>query len=205
MGFYNNYILPKITESVCSAKPFVYQRKKIVPRAQGRVLEIGLGSGLNLPFYDSRNVDLIWGLEPSLKMRKLAGKRVLKSPVPVDFLDLISDQIPLDSDSADTVLVTYTLCTIQDIEQSLADMKRVLKPGGELIFCEHGRAPDSDIRKWQDRLNPLWKTVTGGCHLNRAIPDLIKNSGFHINRLETIYIPGWKPACFNYWGSASPG
>ena len=203
MKHYEKYILPKISEFLCSGKPIMYQRKKVVPLAKGRVLEIGIGSGLNLPYYDSSRVEHIWGLDPSVQMRKKAEKRAISSPVEIEIIGLSGNEIPLASNSVNTVLVTYALCSIPDVIQALGEMRRVLMPGGELIFCEHGLAPDKDVRRWQDRINPIWKRLGGGCHLNRPIPDLIEQGGFKINTIETMYIPGWKPACFNYWGSAS--
>jgi len=202
MGLYDKHILPKIIEFLCSAKPIMYQRKKVVPRARGRVLEIGVGSGLNFQFYDPSSVQYIFGLDPSDQMQKVAEKRAMKIPIDVGFIDLSGDEIPLDSKSVDTVLVTYTLCTIENVLQALGEMRRVLKPKGELIFCEHGLAPDGDVRRWQNRVNPVWKQMAGGCRLNRPIPTLIEQGGFTINKIETMYIPGWKPATFNYWGSA---
>ncbi len=202
MGLYEKYILPRITEFLCSQKPVIYQRKKIVPLAKGRVLEIGIGSGLNLQFYDLSSVEYVWGLDPSAQMRNMAEKRAIDIPFEVEFIGLSGEEIPLESKSADTVLVTYTLCTIKDVLQALGEMRRVLKPGGELLFCEHGLAPDEDVRRWQNRINPVWKRMGGGCHLNRPIPNLIEQGGFKINNIETMYIPGWKPASFNYWGSA---
>lgn len=180
----------------------MYQRKKVVPLAKGRVLEIGIGSGLNLQFYDSSNVEYIWGLDPSAQMRNMAEKRAINSQFEVEFIGLSGNEIPLESNSVNTVLVTYTLCTIPDVVQALSEMSRVLMPGGELIFCEHGLAPDEDVRRWQNRMNPIWKRMGGGCNLNRPIPNLIEQGGFKINNIETMYIPGWKPASFNYWGSA---
>ncbi len=202
MGLYEKYVLPKITEFLCSGKPIMYQRKKVVPLARGRVLEVGIGSGLNLQFYDFSNVEYIWGLEPSAQMRKMAAKRVKNIKFEVEFIGLSGNEIPLESNSANTVLVTYTLCTIPDVDQALSEMGRVLKPDGELIFCEHGLAPDENIRRWQNRLNPIWKRMGGGCNLNRPIPNLIEQGGFKISNIETMYIPGWKLASFNYWGSA---
>jgi len=202
MGLYEKYILPRITDIVCSGKLITDQRRKVVPLAKGRVLEIGIGSGLNLQFYDSSNVDHIWGLDPSALMRKMAAKRALNLQFEVDFISLSGNEIPLEENSVDTVLVTYTMCTIPDLVQALSEMRRVLKPGGELIFCEHGLAPDADIRRWQKQLNPIWKRIGGGCNLNRPIPNLIEQGGFKINNLETMYIPGWRPASYNYWGSA---
>jgi len=203
MGLYGKYILPKITEFLCGGKSIMYQRKKVVPLAKGRVLEIGIGSGLNFQFYDSSKVEYIWGLDPSAQMRKMAEKRVKKNiQFEVEFIGLSDNEIPLESNSVNTVLVTYTLCTIPDVVQALSEMSRVLMPGGELIFCEHGLAPDENVRRWQNRLNPIWKRMGGGCNLNRPIPNLIEQAGFKINKLETMYISGWKPASYNYWGSA---
>jgi len=202
MGLYEKYILPKITEFLCSGKPIMYQRKKVVPLAKGRVLEIGIGSGLNLQFYDSSKVEYMWGLDISAQMRKMAEKRAKSIQFKVEFIGQSGNEIPLESNSVDTVLVTYTLCTIPDVGQALSEMSRVLMPGGELIFCEHGLAPDKDVRRWQNLMNPIWKRMGGGCNLNRPIPNLIEQGGFKINNIETMYIPGWKPASFNYWGSA---
>ncbi len=202
MGFYDNYILPKMVHCMCSMKPVMEQRQKVVPFAKGRVLEIGIGSGLNLPFYDSSNVDYVWGLDPSKRMKKMAEKHAANTQFEVEFLGLDGDEIPLDSNSANTILVTYTLCTIPDILQSLSEMRRILKNGGELIFCEHGLAPDENVHKWQNRMNPLWKRMGGGCNLNRPIPDLIEQGGFKITSLETEYINPLKPISFNYSGSA---
>jgi ubiquinone/menaquinone biosynthesis C-methylase UbiE len=180
------------------------QRAKVVPRARGRVLEIGIGSGLNLPYYDSANVSKVWGLDPSPEMTQMAKRTASSLPFEVEFIGLPGDEIPLEDNSVDTVVVTYTLCTIPDTTPALRQMSRVLRPGGELIFCEHGAAPDASVRRWQDRLNPMWKRLGGGCNLNRPIPTLIEAGGFRIKRLDTMYIPGWRPASFNYWGTAVP-
>ena len=205
MGLYERFILPKVVHLTCSSKPIRYQRRQVVPLAKGRVLEIGIGSGLNLPYYDPSKVERVWGLEPSMQMRAMAEKRVRETQLKVEFIGLSDDEIPLESDSVDTVLVTYTLCTIPDVVRALEGMRRVLKPGGELIFSEHGLAPDENVRRWQDRLNPIWKRLGGGCNLNRPIPSLIEQGGFKIKSMETMYIPGWKPASFNYWGTAVQG
>ena len=122
----------------------------------------------------------------------------------VDFIEGSAEEIPLDAGCADTVLVTYTLCTIPDVLRSLADVRRVLRPGGELVFCEHGEAPDASVARWQRRLTPIWSRFSGGCHLNRAIPKLLDEGGFEIRTLETMYMPGWRPASYNYWGTAVP-
>lgn len=203
MGFYDTYILPRLIHLACGTKPATRQRQKVVPLASGRILEIGVGSGLNLPFYDPQRVDKLWALDPATEMTKMARRAAEKVPFDVEVLGLPGDQIPLDDHSVDTVLMTYTLCTIPDTEAALRQMGRVLKPGGRLLFCEHGAAPDESVRRWQDRVNPLWGHLAGGCHLNRDIPQLLEEGGFQVENLETMYIPGWRPACFNYWGVAT--
>lgn len=203
MGLYDRYILPVVLNAAMSTKPIRYQRKKVVPRASGRVLEIGFGAGHNLPFYDASKVSHLWALEPSKEMRERAAERVSQSSIPLEFLDLPSEEIPLGSEEADTILITYTLCTIPDVMKALGEMRRVLKPGGKMIFCEHGEAPDADVRKWQERLTPAWKFIGGGCHVGRPIPKMIIDSGFRIEGMETMYLPGTpRFAGFNYWGDA---
>lgn len=204
MGFYERRILPLLLNAAMGAKPITYQRKKVVPRAEGRVLEIGFGAGHNLPFYDPAKVSHLWALEPSLEYRAKAAERVAQSPIPIEFLDLPGEEIPLEDESVDNVLVTYTMCTIPDVQAALGQMRRVLKPGGTMIFCEHGKAPDADVEKWQHRIEPVWKKLAGGCHLARPIPELVTQSGFTIADMETMYLPStprW--GGFNYWGSAT--
>ena len=203
MSLYGKYILPWATDLACGGKPIAKQRAKIVPRAKGAVLEVGIGSGLNLPFYDTAKVDKIWGLEPSPEMRRMAEQVAHKVDLPVQFLDQPGEDIPLDDASVDTVLVTYTLCTISDTATALQQIRRVLKPGAELLFCEHGRAPDEGVSRWQDRLDPFWSKLAGGCHLNRSIDSLLQNAGFRIADMETMYIPGPRTHTFNYWGAAA--
>ena len=206
MSFYDRHILPFLLNSAMSAKPITYQRRKVVPRAEGRVLEIGFGAGHNLPFYDATKVTHLWALEPSKEMRARAKDRVKASPIAVEFLDLPGEQIPLENDSADTVLVTYTLCTIPDVAAALMGMRRVLKPSGRMIFCEHGEAPDANVRRWQERITPIWKRIGGGCHVGRAIPSLIRAAGFRVEDMETMYLHGTpRFAGVNYWGSAVKG
>lgn len=180
------------------------QRAKVVPAASGRVLEIGFGSGLNLPFYDRAQVQRLWALEPTAEMSSLAREAATRAPYPVEFLRAPAEEIPLATATVDTVVITYTLCTIPDAAKALAQVVRVLRPDGCLLFCEHGLAPDEGIRKWQRRMNPLWKRVSGGCHLDRDVPALLRDGGFRLVESETLYLPGWKPASFNYWGRAVP-
>jgi len=188
----------------CGAEPIQKQREKVVPFAEGRVLEVGMGSALNLPFYDASRVEMVWGLEPSEGMRRKAAPRLAKAPFPVEWLALPGEEIPLDDNSADTVLLTFTLCTIPDFAKALGQMRRVLKPGGRLLFSEHGEAPDENVRKWQNRINPIWKRFAGGCNINRRVPQLIEEAGFKIEDIDTTYLSGMpRIAAFQYWGSAS--
>ena len=203
MTWYDDQLLPHLINVACSTKPTRKQREKIVPLAEGEVLEIGMGSGLNLPYYDTGKVKKIWGLEPSAGMRKLARKKHASDQPDLEFIDLPGEEIPLESASVDTVLVTYALCTIPDPVQALEGMRRVLKPAGRLLFCEHGRAPDENVRRWQERLNPVWKRLAGGCNMHRDIPQLIRSTGFKIETEERMYIPGARVLSYNYWGSAS--
>ena len=204
MGFYSDRILPHCIDCGCASKPIGKQREKVVPQAAGRILEVGMGSGLNIPFYSVEKVELVWGLEPSAGMREKARPRIEAAPFELRMLDLPGEDIPLDDNSADTVVLTYTLCTIPGWKAALEQMRRVLKPGGKLLFSEHGRAPDANVRRWQDRIDPLWTRLAGGCHLNRDIPGLLAQGGFDVRRLETMYLPSTpKIAGFNYWGYAA--
>lgn len=203
MNFWGEYIAPPLVSLACSSKPIGHLRQKVVPKATGTVLEVGFGSGLNLPFYDQDKVDRLFALEPHKAMRKLAAKRVEASPLDIEFLDLPGEEIPLEDKAVDTVLITYTMCTIPDVAKALEAMKRVLKPGGELIFCEHGASPDEGVAKWQRRMEPAWRKVFGGCHLTRSIPDMIDDAGFEVTDMDTMYLPSTpKPVAFNYWGTA---
>lgn len=204
MGFYDRVIVPRFINCACGAKPIMYQRQKVVPQAQGTVLEIGIGTGLNLPYYDPDKVEKLIGLDPSKESWVLAGERAKDLPFEVEFVGLPSEEIPLEADSVDTVLVTFALCTIPDPVKALRGMGRVLRPGGKLIFCEHGEAPDSGVQKWQSRINPLWRKIAGGCNLNRDIPALLDQGGFSIAEMETMYLPSTpRIAGFNYWGNAT--
>lgn len=202
MGFYDKYLLPKLVHFTCGQNPNMRQREKVVPLAHGNVLEIGIGSGLNIPFYDENKVNHLWGLDPSAEMWAIAQKNAEDHHLDAEFIQSGAESIPLDNNSADTVMMTYTMCTIPDIEAALEEIKRVMKPGGILIFCEHGQAPDISVRRWQDRLNPVWTKLSGGCNLNRPVAGLLEQSGFKSSDMQTMYLPGWKPATFNYWGTA---
>ncbi len=204
MSLYDKYVLPRFINCACGTKPIMKQREKVVPLAKGTVLEIGIGTGLNLPFYDASRVARVIGLDPSEESWELAGERAAHLDFEVEFIGLPGEQIPLEDASVDTVLVTFALCTIPDPVTALKGMARVLRPGGSLIFCEHGKAPDSNVCKWQDRINPYWKRFAGGCNLNRDIPELLEAGGFAVSELHTAYLPGTpKFAGYNYWGSAA--
>ena len=203
MGIYQKHIMPKIVHFTCGLKPAMKQREKVVPLAEGRVLEIGIGSGLNIPFYNTHKVKHLWGLDPSAEMWSIAQKNAAQHHIEAEFIQSGAESIPLDNNSADTVMMTFTMCTIDEVPSALDEIRRVLKPGGKLIFCEHGLAPDKSVQRWQNRTNPLWKKLAGGCNLNRPIPQLLEQSGFKSRDMETMYLPGWKPASFNYWGTAT--
>ena len=202
MSWYEDKVLPRLINLACSTRPAQKQREKVVPGASGDVLEIGFGSGLNLPYYDRANVRHIWGLEPSSGMREIAAEPIARSGLDVELIDLPGEEIPLDDDSADTVLITYTLCTIADVASALDGVRRVLKPNGKLLFCEHGKAPDGNVVKWQERMNPIWRRFAGGCNMNRDIPAILAAAGFDIEDDNRMYVPGLKSLSYNYWGSA---
>ena len=203
MSWYEEKVLPRLINLACSSSPARKQREKIVPRAVGDVLEIGFGSGLNLPHYDQDKVRRIWGLEPSEGMRKIAAKPIAESDMEIELIDLPGEEIPLEDNSVDTVLITFTLCTIPEVASALEGMRRVLKADGQLLFCEHGKAPDASVAKWQDRLNPAWKKVAGGCNMNRDIPGILSTAGFEIQDDNRMYIPGIKALSYSYWGAAT--
>jgi ubiquinone/menaquinone biosynthesis C-methylase UbiE len=204
MGLYDDYILPPLLDFTMRQSPITKQREKVVPLARGRVLEIGIGSGLNLRHYDTAMLEKLWGLEPSSKLRERAASRAQEAGIDLEFLAMGAEEIPVDDASCDCVLVTYTLCTIPDVARALREMRRVLKSNGRLIFTEHGRAPDASVRRWQERLNGVWRKLSGGCNLNRDIPGLIEEAGLRMDQLDTMYLPGPRPMTFNYWGTAVP-
>ena len=189
MSYYDDKILPHVIDKICSTGQVMKLRSEVVPLSKGVVLEVGMGSGINMEFYDSRQVEMVYGLEPSHGMRKKAQANLNRSPVIVEWLDLPGESIPLEDASVDTVLLTFTLCTIPGWKDALGQMHRVLRPGGKLLFLEHGASPDDAVHRWQDRITPTWKKIAGGCHLNRPISELIAASGFVIDELENLYMP----------------
>ena len=186
MSFYDDRVLPICINAACGSRAITAERRKVVPLARGRVLEVGMGSALNLPFYDPGKVEWVWGLEPSAGMRRKARHNLERSPIDVRWLDLPGEQIPLEDHSVDTVLLTFTLCTIPDWRSALAQMHRVLKPDGQLLFCEHGLA---SVQRWQNRINPLWKKLCGGCNLNRPTTQSLETGGFRVTELSKAYLP----------------
>ena len=203
MSLYEKYVLPKFLNCACGSKPVARQREKVVPLAEGKVLEIGIGSGLNLPFYDKTKVDEIWGLDPSEELSEMARAVAIQEDMEVNFISSGAEEIPLPDDHFDSVLITYTMCTIPEVIRANTEIRRVLKNQGKMIFCEHGAAPDDNIRKWQKRINPFWGKIAGGCNIDRNIPSLIQDSGFDIIEIEEMYLPNTpKIAGYNFWGYA---
>ena len=201
MSLYNKYILPKFLNCACGSKPINYQRQKVVPLAKGKVLDIGIGSGLNIPFYNSDKIDQVIGIDPSHELIELAKELANDSKASIDFVIGSAESIPYPDNFFDTVLVTYTMCTIPNVAIANKEMWRVLKNDGRLIFCEHGLAPDKKISKWQNRIDPFWGKIAGGCHLNRDIQKLITDAGFSFESLDKMYLPSTpKFAGYNYWG-----
>ncbi len=202
MGLYSKYLLPCLIDLAMRNKDSARLRAEWLPHARGEVLELGIGSGLNLPFYSSQ-VERVYGVDPSVELQRVALGRLAASPLKVEFLlQSAEDTLPLPDASIDTVVVTWTLCSIPNSLKALEHARRVLKADGHLIFLEHGRAPDPGPAAWQDRLTPIWKRVTGGCHLNRKIDDLIEAAGFQITQLTTCYLPGPRPMTYTYQGLA---
>ncbi len=202
MGFYERFILPCCLDMACGVKPITKQREKIVPHATGVVLEVGIGSGQNLPHYDPAKTTKIIGIDPDDHIWKRSSARREKCEIEIERIGLSGEEIPLDKDTVDTVVCTYTLCTIPDPVKALHEMRRVLKPSGKILFSEHGMAPDETVKRWQNRIDPIWKKIAGGCHSGRDIPGLFKAAGLKIHDLQQMYIPGPKALSYNYWGAA---
>jgi ubiquinone/menaquinone biosynthesis C-methylase UbiE len=203
MGFYADVVLPRLCDLAMRNKHLMPYRRRAISVAEGRVLEIGVGSGPNLTLYGA-GVSAVFGLEPSSRLLAMAQAAAESAAVPVRLIEASAERIPLHDRSFDTLVTTWTLCTIPDAGAALAEMRRVLKPGGRLLFAEHGLAPDAGVRRWQDWLNPAWRRLAGGCNLNRPIRAMIEGSGFALDRLEVGYMPGLKPMTFQYEGSARP-
>jgi ubiquinone/menaquinone biosynthesis C-methylase UbiE len=203
MGFYEDCILPHVVNLTMRNRRLIAYRERVISAAEGRVLEIGIGSGLNFNFYPQR-VREILGLEPGPRLLAMSRRAASRLSLPVTFMEASAETIPLDDRSIDTVVSTWTLCTIPAVQQAIREIRRVLRLGGQLLFVEHGLAPEANIRKWQDWLTPAWKRISGGCHLNRPIGTIVESGGFGITQLETGYMKGPKPMTFVYEGRAKP-
>ncbi len=205
MGVWDRYVLPNLISCTCSMKPIMKQREKVVPLATGRVLELGSGSGTNFRYYDKAGVERLFALEPSegmmIKARRSAEKEALTDRI--EFLQTGAEDVPLEADSIDTAVITFVLCTIPDWQAALSEVRRVLKPGGKVLFSEHGLSPDEKVSKWQHRIEPVWKKLAGGCHLTRNTPEMLAAEGFVVDNVEHMYLPrGPKVAGYVSWGSA---
>ncbi|MCF8157007.1 MAG: methyltransferase domain-containing protein [Rhodoferax sp.] len=201
-NWYERHILPTALDVVCGMPMMGRMRQLVVPRARGRVLEVGIGTGLNMRYYDKSRVTHITGLDPALQLHPLAQERIAQSGLLVDLVGVSAERIPLPDASFDTVVITYTLCTIPNPQAALREMRRVLAPTGRLLYCEHGRAPDASVQRWQMRLQPVWGPLAGGCQLGRDIPALLTEAGFVLPDLQSRYLPGPRPFTFHYWGEA---
>ena len=206
MGLYDRYVVPRLVTCACGTKPVIKQRQKVVPKAMGTILEFGIGAGHNLPHYDASRVDRVIGVDPCATSWELASERAANLDFDVEFIQGSALDVPIEDASVDSVLITFTLCTVPEPMAALREAKRTLKPGGKVYFCEHGLAPDERVAKWQNRVNPIWKRVFGGCHINRDTAGLLTDAGFKLDELEQMYLPGTPTiAGFNTWGEASLG
>lgn len=202
---FDRYFSPYLLDISCGIRSIRHQREQVVPLVYGHILEVGIGTGLNLPHYDPLKVKTIIGLDPAQALQRLALKRVQHSGLAVELLVHSAEQLPFAAAQFDCILITYTLCTISDPLAALREMRRVIKPSGKLVFCEHGRAPNLRISRWQDRLTPYWQWLAGGCHLNRDIPALLQATGWICPELHTPVLPGPRVLAYHYWGEAFPG
>ncbi len=205
-SLYERYVLPRLISCACGGKVFARQRRKVVPMAERRVLEVGIGSGLNLPFYDPARVSSVTGVDPSPELRAMAESAPRAAGLAVSVEAGAGERLPFADGSFDTLVCTYTLCSVGAVEAVLAEMRRVLKPGGSYLFCEHGLAPDADVARWQKRLDPLWKRIAGNCHLSRPVAATIAANGFVVEETASMYLPGTpRFAGWNEWGRARAG
>jgi ubiquinone/menaquinone biosynthesis C-methylase UbiE len=190
MGLYRRYVGPRLIALACGQSQISELRRQIIPQARGVVLEIGIGPGFNLAHYDPDKVTKVIGVDPEHAFADLAQKQVNASPVPVEIVTAPGERIPLADDTADTAVLTYTLCSVQDPLAVLREIRRVLKPGGRLLFLEHGRSDDAPVAAWQDRLNPFWNLISCGCQINRDTREFLRSAGFAIDDVDHFYLPG---------------
>lgn len=203
-SWYDRHLLPHLVDAGCSVAPIARLREQVVPRASGRVLEVGIGTGLNLRFYDRGQVQALVGIDPAQQMHPLARRRSAAAGLPVELLPLAAEGLPLPDASFDCVVCTFTLCSVDDPSAALAEMRRVLRPTGRLLYAEHGLAPDPSVARWQHRLEPLWTRVAGGCHLTRDMPALLTAAGFRIAG-RSAYVARPHTLAFVSWGEATLG
>ena len=204
MSFYEKRILPHVINCVCGAPAVARQREKVVPEAKGRVLEVGIGTGLNAASYRAGDVTEVVGVDPSRESWVLAQPKIADACVPIEYCEASAEDIPLPSDSIDTAVITYTLCTIPQPEKALQEVARVLRSAGRVLIAEHALAPDAAVIKWQNRLNGLWGKIAGGCHINRDIRGLLDDSPLKVHQWQGMYLPQTpKVAGYNVWGTAS--
>jgi ubiquinone/menaquinone biosynthesis C-methylase UbiE len=201
VGFYGEQVLPRVVDVALGNRECARLRARVTADLEGEVLEVGFGSGRNVPMYPP-GVTRVRAVDPATVGRKLAAKRVAATAVPVEYVGLDGEELPLDDDSVDHALTTWTLCTIPDVHRALGEIRRVLRPGGTLRFLEHGRSPDAKVARWQDRLTPIQRRIGGGCHLNRPINDLLVDAGLDVTSMDHYYMRGPKPLGYMYEGVA---
>jgi len=187
MGFYSRYVFPKLLRFFCSRSPLAKHRKALLAKVKGEILEIGFGTGLNLPHYPP-GITKITTVDVNKEMHRLARERLDTSPIRVEHHLIQGDKLPMSDNSVDTVVSTWTLCTVGKVDQALQEIRRVLKPGGQFLFLEHGLSDDPSVQRWQHRLNPIQKMIAGGCHLNRNIEQHLRDAGFTIGEMHHFYL-----------------
>ena len=203
-NLYDKYVCPHVINYAMQMKPFRKQREKVIPYASGRVLEIGIGSGLNFNYYNKSNISEVFAVEPDSVLLKKAKKNAEFNDIKLNIYQIKAEELPFDDRSFDTVISTYTMCSIPGLGKAMSEINRVMKPDAKFLFSEHGKSPDAGIVRWQKRLNAVQKRIAGGCHLDVDIPNEIINADFKLDQIKSMYVPGPKFLSFHYWGSASP-
>ena len=201
---YDKYVCPHLINYAMQMKPFRKQRKKVIPSASGRVLEIGIGSGLNFNYYNKENVSEVFAVEPDSILLEKAQQNAKINNINLNVQQLKAEELPFDNNSFDTIISTYTMCSIPGLSSAMSEINRVMKPNGKLLFSEHGKSPDMNVFKWQKRMNGIQKRIAGGCHLDVDIPNEIIKANFKLNKIDSMYVPGPKFLSYHYWGVASP-